>query len=226
MCSNLLLLDQIVPKFRDLCSYCANKVLLLCVPSLFLKQLKEQKTKTRGTLGVLERHFSSSRLTKNPTLKVSSCKKWPNNTEDKNPIETYSVLTQMALSLLLGNVDDNNNDNDSDNDNDNGNGNDDGNDNDNDSDNDNDDDNNEKKMIKINDTSTHANLIIWHPRSNASVVYLFSFLFMIRLLLYCFALFPLSHLTSINLVHLYLTCYPSVKLLDASITSPGSFDFA
>ena len=39
--------------------------------------------------------------------------------------------------------------------------------------------------------------------------------------------FPLHNtVTSINLVYLYLTCYPSVKLLDASITSPGNFDFA
>ena len=111
-------MDQIVPKFADLCSYCANNVLLLCVPSLFLKQLKEQKTKTRGTLGVLKRHFSSCRLTTNPTLKVSSCKKWPNNTEDKNPIETYSVLPEMALSLLLGNVDDDSDDDDDNADND------------------------------------------------------------------------------------------------------------
>ena len=40
--SNLLLTDQIVPKFADLCSYCANKVPLLCVPRLFLKQLKAE----------------------------------------------------------------------------------------------------------------------------------------------------------------------------------------
>ena len=95
-------MDQIVPKFADLCSYYANKVLLLCVPSLFLKQLTEQKTKTRGTLGVLKRHFSSCRLTTNPTLKVSSCKKWPNNTEDKNPIETYSVLTRNGALITFG----------------------------------------------------------------------------------------------------------------------------
>ena len=34
----------------DLCFYCAKKVPLLCVPRLFLKQLKEHKAKTRGTL--------------------------------------------------------------------------------------------------------------------------------------------------------------------------------
>ena len=37
-------------KFADLCSPCAKKVPLLCVPSIFLKQLKEQKTKKRGTV--------------------------------------------------------------------------------------------------------------------------------------------------------------------------------
>ena len=63
LCSNLLLTDQIVPKFADLCSYCANKVPLLCVPRLFLKQLKEQKAKTRGTLRFWKRDVSSCRVT-------------------------------------------------------------------------------------------------------------------------------------------------------------------
>ena len=102
LCSNLLLTDQIVPKFADLCSYCANKVPLLCGPSLFLKQLKEQKTKTRGTLRFWKRDFSSCRVTKNPTLKVSSCKKWPNNTENKNPIENYSVLAWNCTLITFG----------------------------------------------------------------------------------------------------------------------------
>ena len=35
LCSNLLQTDQIVPILADLCSYCANKVPLLCVPSFF-----------------------------------------------------------------------------------------------------------------------------------------------------------------------------------------------
>ena len=74
----MLLTDQIVPKFADLCSYCANKVPLLCVPRLFLKQLKEQKAK------------------------VSSCKKRPDNTEDKNAIENYGVLTRNIAIITFG----------------------------------------------------------------------------------------------------------------------------
>ena len=103
LCSNLLLTDQIVPKFADLCSYCANKVPLLCVPRLFLKQLKEHKAKTRGTLRFWKRDVSLCRVTNaSQTWKVSSCKKRPDNTEDKNGIENYSVLTWNVAIITFG----------------------------------------------------------------------------------------------------------------------------
>ena len=86
----MLLTDQIVPKFADLCSYWANKIPLLCVPRLFLKQLKEQKAKTR------EHYiFEKEMFPRVSSLKIqfSSCKKQPNNTKDKNAIENNGVLT-------------------------------------------------------------------------------------------------------------------------------------
>ena len=81
------------PDCSQICRPLFLLCVLLCVPRLFLKQLKEQKAKTRGTLRFWKRDVSSCRVTQNQTLKVSSCKKRPDNTKDKNAIENYGVLT-------------------------------------------------------------------------------------------------------------------------------------
>ena len=91
------------------CSEICPPLFLLCKLSSFIvrsyfipKVIKGTKTKNARNTTFKKKDFSSCRVTKNPTLKVSSCKKCPNNTENKIPIENCGVLAWNGALITFG----------------------------------------------------------------------------------------------------------------------------
>ena len=62
-------------------------------------QIKEQKTKTRGTLFLKKRCLLVPRQLK---LKFPHCQKWPSDTKDKNAIKNVGVLTSDIAIITFG----------------------------------------------------------------------------------------------------------------------------